>query len=665
MSTIGRTFFAYVDEGVVYNPAIHSTFSENITDITLSWSENSPWQADITVVDTGGGLFRPGRKRRVLISAEFDGVPELVFDGRMRAWPVGSPGGELKITALGYPKDIELAKKQAVADYDPDPYRIMGVGDTPEAKLGGTFSLIHWKRKGGPAEVAHLIDGNGTVVEIGAGHVDAGGQPIPAGWGWIYGSLKFEDPSDPITEVPCTITAEWTQSVLNIVDVGSTRPSGAFGLPTVHFYEIMDWGQSWFKPGNSVGDWTVRSSGYRTVRGQTGPSFAGDPKANKKITPAADSDGLVDMSFRQFETTFDLVLSGVQNANRKEIVNFRVRWNGQPFVAFEGKEEPIDLGLSNLRGESNYPEWQAGVFYPRGFSIQAQGIVYTARVAHTSGQDTSDSESTGQERRSGNFFGDIGYWSPQLIDATPLGGPGWHLFFGQPEVISGPGGIDERIDIIRRPTPGQIAINYVYAQACAKIALSARAFISFDCPLEFAKDLEGVERVRIRGSRDDIPGGVATGKVTSITMSLGTGDAIATVRMAVIPGGGASSARPIMAPYVVNALPPVGLDSIKLTDTCDQVDQILAQAAWPAVDPTQPVERTEYETDGTPKPAKPLKGYDLSKVVTDRSPAVELTMSPLQGSLDLPIALRPNGGDGMGLFLWSGPKDIDLEADGE
>lgn len=687
-------YMSFEDDGIPYDPAKHSVNEGLVRSVTVSVTENETWVAKVNAINRGDAM-KPGRRRVLFLSYKRNGQYRLLFAGRIRSWPMGLLNQEMTFEAYAYPRDVEAAKRALLAGSNIDPYGIMGVGPEPEAQLGASYALIHWSRFDAPARVVSLLEGDGNTIRLGEGFTDAGGQAIPAGTGFIAGSMKLEDPSDPITVVECSVTATWDQAVLRRIDVGATRDDDDFGvgdpgirpLGTYAFSERKDWNAAWFKPGNDLGDWKVSSSSVLMHQlaldaqgnlqwttpaphpeildgngvGQFAPysrQYLADVAANRDMDVA--KVGATPVRFIRNFTTFGLQLVGIQTAKRTETVRWRVLWSGQPFAGYDGKVEQLDLKLDDLRGETGYPAWAPGVQYDVGDAVSVQGLVYTAIKAHTSGADTSDSESTGEERRSGTFFADYDLWAPQLIDYTPLGGPGWDLFFGQPNEISGPSGTGT-LRIVRDPTPGQRAITFVHRQALARLARESRFTLSFDCPFEFVENIEGSETMYV--ADPDLPGGEAYGKVIGVSITIGQDGAVASVRLGVHPGGGVVSAPPVMGAYVPLRLPEVGIVSTSVKDDFRQVEAALGAYEYPAVDPGDiDGANVEYDAAGNPKPAKPPRGYNLPSIVESFDPAIELTMSPLQGQVQLPISLVPNGGNGAGIFLWSGPKNIDMGA---
>lgn len=666
-TSMGKAYLAYVSDTAVWNPAVHSVEMDLIRSLRFTFAENQAWTATIGIVSRNGALQNNGR-RRVLISTDDSDSPtgkRLLFDGFIRSWPSGTPGKDLSFEANTFPLNLLAAKQAATAAYDPDPWGLInGLGRVvnglnagpgnyrqPEDRLGASYALIHYSRFGRAPQVVDLIQGDGTILDIADNFVD--------------GTLVMSTPPDPITTIFISCTANWEQAQVRTIDLGSTRPVGSFGLgqegqgPGEYlFLNSKDWARDWMRPGDSIGGWNVVESGYRRLDTvDYSNEFLAEPQANKGFT--AGQTNPFSVTFRRFHEQFDLVVQGVQRAQRQETVQWRLDWVGQAPGGAIAKTDRIDQTLQSLRGPTGFAEWQSGVQVNEGDVVSVEGILYQANEDHVTGDLGATTDDTGSTTRGVSFYAERQLWNPVLIDHSALGGPGWDRFFGQPEQISGEnGGTGSTLIITRTPTPGVTALRYLHLQAVARMAQSMRHTLSFDVPFDFVRTLDGREIVSISG--DQVVGGQLFGKVTAMTFEMNPERGwTANLTLGMIPGTGVGVSFPGMLPYQ-----PAGFDepsaSIRVDWTNDRAEARLAERQYPAVDPAPSEKIVELGPDGQPKPdnGKP-KGYNLGSEVESMNPAIRIDMTPLQGAVQRQIVLTPSGGAN-GVFTWSGPRNVQL-----
>jgi hypothetical protein len=643
----GRLFMAYLGPNEDYDPAIHAREDELVRNVTLRVKENDFWAAEIVVEDFDRGLAGGSEPPIIVVSVERNGVVEPFFIGRVRTWPVGSPVGEMTIEAWGVPYDIEAAKLLAVGGerpngYNPDIYGIMSKEyQTPEKRLSAGLNLIHWSRYGRAPRVVSMIGGD-RIVDVGDNYV--------------LGTMQYSKPNDPLTFVDVEIKAQFRQIELHEVELGYGRDEDSPGIGDKDgiFGTLVwpDWQRSLPELGSKIGDWNVVDVQVRyadTLPAEAGGSrytqaFAGDVKANRDVAVGQD-EGAVALVFQRNFVQVRLKLVATRNIRRTERLRFRVAWAGQPFADFTGKGDVVRIDCDNLQIDTGtVPEWQPNTFYRAGAQFSYDDFVWL----------WDEDGVTADE-----FYKDYDRLTPQPIDFSPMRGPTSPIFFGQPKVMSGVNTPNGGQLIIRYdPTPAETTVAYGYGQAVAKLALSARNFLSFEVPLEYVFDCEGTEVIRVAGP--DVKGGVAFGKITEMTLSIGDAGCLAKVTIAPIAGSGVGHVAPVIPPYLPARVPYAGTVSADVVNDFLEQEYKLSLVQYPAINPGRPLRVGELSSGEVADPNDP-KGYDLSSYVEsdDMKTKLDVVMSPMRGQLDREALIVPTNGAN-GVFYYGGPKNIDL-----
>ena len=572
-------YIALVNEGENFNPAIHARRDLDIVDVRLKKAdEGSFWSAEVDILNPGGGMFRPGAKRRAIISyrnAQTGGVHHALT-GRLEAWPIGLAHDVLTITIVAAAKteDREDLEDQALAGVEDDPWALFRRGDLterrkPEERLSARSAMLNYgRRDSNPPVLTDIIEG--------VGFLDLGGK-------FVEGSLEFGQPQQPVTRVEVTLSAEWLQSVLALIDVASQLPNA--GVFTMIGYPEWD---AFPRLGERIGDWAVvRSALTNPVTNLAPYNF----NAKSESNPTVDAEGPVDVevSMKRSSYDFDLVLAAVANARRKETVKFAVQWAGTQLVDTEGLTETIDLSCSNLQGRYQPPAWQAGVQYVQGAEVSADGLAWRCTALHVSG---------------GSIYNNLAFWEPVIVNGfDPTGGVYAGAFFGVGQAIQANSLQGNLQLIVRNSAPGLTAIRYALRQAQAKILKSMRSVTAtFEVPWHYVRDLHGSERIRIADA--SIPGGEMIGKVVSIEYSLV--EQLATVTIAAAPGKGGGRGNLGIPTYLVPPLGATGILRAAIVNTFDQQKDIIdAQIAQDPVINVEQLERdiaTRFEIEMAPVP---------------------------------------------------------------
>lgn len=597
---LNRIYIAMVDEDDDFDPAVHNRYDYQAVDYTLSKdAEKSFWMMKVDIVNPGGGLFRPGQKRRMHMAEDVNGVVTHLFTGRVEGWPLGPVGRVVSLTVMGKPATIkndagviissaETVEIAALAGVNDDPWNLFsepGAKRTSDVVLAARPEVLHWSRDDTPPVLVDILEGD-ELIDIGEGYIE--------------GTLEFDDPPDtPIAEVDGTVSAQWVQCVLASRNL------------SVEFSTISspDWSR-FPRAGETVGDWHVLSSEVD----QTGSSFSDyfDGAATKnKSLDATETGNSIPMRFKRLDFDASATLVSVLSANRKETVTFKLFWAGQDISGYSGETGEVNLECGNLHNDAVVPPFQSGRPYGALDLVKAEGIMWRARF------DVPGAAS---------IYDNLDSWEPLLIDNTPLGGVAVNYFFGQPSVITDGGDTY----ITRTPPPGLSAVRFAMGQAKAMLIKGVRVIkASFEVPWEDVRTITGRERIRI--ADPEIPGGEMTGKVVSVSASLISGRCKITIASA--PGTGPVTPLVMLPVYEYWILGTPGVIRNQVINGYHAQETALAAYEYPSE-------------------------YDLNQVVENQLKTRFLfEMAPTSGTAEYSTVIN------LGNFNYNCDAMIDLEAE--
>src|SRR5580765_2168740 len=198
----GPVFFAYCDEGEVFDAGIHAREDEAITSLTVSQSEGDFAGLQIEVINPGEGLLAPGRLPWCWLSYYADGQTLPLFHGRIAAVPESVDGEAVRLLFAARPLGFDDIKRDyaetlKVLPYY-DPVWIAGGLDDPDAVLTAYGTRWHIDRN--THALTHsdeLVGEDGTITIGEADHT--------------YDDLSVSYTEPPLAQVNIEGTLAWTQ----------------------------------------------------------------------------------------------------------------------------------------------------------------------------------------------------------------------------------------------------------------------------------------------------------------------------------------------------------------------------------------------------------------------------------------------------------------------
>lgn len=217
---VGKIFFAMVDDGDVFNPAIHCVEDYEVFRLAISQREGEFALASLDVLNPRQGLLDPSRKTRIFISCEK--TPEtpgdivLLFSGHILAFPANTADEIITIQYIAQPEDWVDVQQNFVESLKVSPYynplfiAEENRNDTHEI-LSARSSLLHWNRATNAISLSDYIQGQEFI--------DLGGE-------FFEDTIQTDIGDPPINRVDLNIEAQWYQIGVGTVNVGEAIRQG-------------------------------------------------------------------------------------------------------------------------------------------------------------------------------------------------------------------------------------------------------------------------------------------------------------------------------------------------------------------------------------------------------------------------------------------------------
>lgn len=248
-------YFAWVDEGEAFNPAVHNVVDEMILGFVIDHDEGGFPSLKTTVVNPQVGLL--GAARNVWCWLSWDnggGVAEL-FGGRLTGFPSRLTDERVELSFSAEPDDFDDQKAAAADELKVPPYWdplwVQDRLDDPDTVLEFYPHAWHIGRTDLTVTASSKITGeDGTIEVLESEHT--------------YDGMRPSYPARPLKTINKTLTVTWTQAGSGTVDL-SGKIAAAFqdagspyDSPFVASLTADGLLSSWPAPGASLGGgWEV------------------------------------------------------------------------------------------------------------------------------------------------------------------------------------------------------------------------------------------------------------------------------------------------------------------------------------------------------------------------------------------------------------------------
>lgn len=490
-------YYAWVAEGTAFNAATHATLAnkptdgstgtgENILGIEIAQVEGEFATLSLEVKNPKVGLLAAGRNQWAWLSWDNGSGVEALFNGRLIGIPQNMTGEVVRLQFVARPADFVAQKEAAAAALKVLPYHdpvwLAERVDEPDTVLETRAARWHINRTTLVVSTSSIAEGEDGTITVTAD------QHFYDGFEASYGEA-------PLKKVKVTGTVSWTQQGAGEVDL--TRAI---------------WQK--FKDAGSPYD-------YPIIASMTGSGlFSTWPDANRNIGGG--------WSFGASAL--------IEEATWIEEKAYVVEWADLEDDAKTSYQEPTMSMTAAAGSEGIWANWRAA--FPLGRYKINVPLTWTASRAR------SETVTATIEADVQPLLVDPGAAEEELIElASDL--------VGEPvdESLASPGTYDRPLDDLKRNSyfktdRGAQSFEYLLLLARARLLQRARAVqISFVTTWTVAVPISCRHSVRIVDDR--LPGGEATGKVTSYALvASGDGEFTARVTIGCMIGYGVSLDSP-------------------------------------------------------------------------------------------------------------------------
>lgn len=249
----GPFYFAWVDQGVAFDPDVHNVFDERVLSITISHAEGDIPSLQVTLKNPKVGLLAAGRNVWCWLSW-FDGTDIVpMFNGRLIGIPSDIQREAVQLEFTARPPDLP-EQKEALADTLRqlpwwDELWVNESKSSPDTVLESRSVLFHIDRVTLEVTVSDVLqgeDGDLTVEDH------------------LYNSLAVNFGETPLRRVDVVAEVSWVQVGTGDVDLTDNiwqkfkTVGSPFNWPMVGSYTSDGLAEDWPKPLDDIGGgWTM------------------------------------------------------------------------------------------------------------------------------------------------------------------------------------------------------------------------------------------------------------------------------------------------------------------------------------------------------------------------------------------------------------------------
>jgi len=250
-------YFAWVEPGTAFNPAVHNVEDEDVFSHEFSHEEGGFAALQIVIRNPRIGLLNPSRKRWAYFSFNkgTDEAPDIVpqFYGRLLGVPDNIFDTLVTLQFVARPSNF-VAQKTALATtlkvlpyYDPI-FVSPDAWTDPDAVLEGRTQLWHIDPVSHVVSVSDILVPEDGTVEFEATDV-------------FYDSVAISLQSVPLRAVSVVATIPWTQSAQGSVDFKQPILGIFGGRSSIGSFSMEGLVSSWPQPGTQIGNGWVVTAG--------------------------------------------------------------------------------------------------------------------------------------------------------------------------------------------------------------------------------------------------------------------------------------------------------------------------------------------------------------------------------------------------------------------
>jgi hypothetical protein len=313
-----------------------------------------------------------------------DGTADLLFSGRLTAFPVGFGSSTTDLEFISEPDDYQ-SKLSKFLDENLDRYRsadkhaeeenhilfddlFFSSRDmkNPTVFLEGDNKIFYWNMKNGELSLSDINRGRRTF--------DITGNEI------LAGSLRVRIAREPYKAVNLKLSAGWIQYEYGIIDL-LPMMAQKFDCRIINSFTNIKSGienicNFTHKNGYGLTHCNIKEINPNTW-GASGAYPLLSPDFYVQENEKADRKKV---QFKRFYFDGKLIVNWAYRQKRTEIVNVRVQ---NPF-SVHGREKNLYIRLNAVQLPKKYPGWRHFTYYGCGDKIQYQDGIFECRDPHVS-----------------------------------------------------------------------------------------------------------------------------------------------------------------------------------------------------------------------------------------------------------------------------------------
>ncbi|MDR2645936.1 MAG: hypothetical protein LBC04_02040 [Holosporaceae bacterium] len=321
-------------------------------------------------------------KKYMKIGMQTDGAVELIFSGRLVAFPVGFGGSTMELEFIAEPDDFQT-KLSEFSDANFERYHSVDnhlpLKDSilfddlffssrdlknPTIFLEGCGKIFCWDMRNGQLSLSDIKHGQKNF--------DINGAEI------LQDSIRVRVAREPYRVVNLKISASWVQHERGIIDV-MPMIAAKFAQRIINSFTNIKSGIK--KISSNRGGYEVIHCDIKEIN----PNNRGFGNEYLLLSPdfyVQKSSDRKKVLFRRFYFAGKLILSWIYKQKRVETVTVRIV---NPSSLY-GREKNVYLRLNALQLPKEYPIWSHFTYYGRSEKVRYGDSVFACAFAHVSGE---------------------------------------------------------------------------------------------------------------------------------------------------------------------------------------------------------------------------------------------------------------------------------------
>ena len=247
-------YFAWVNAGVAFNPAVHNVVDEEVFAFELKHAEGEFAELTIDIKNPRIGLLNVARKRWLWFSQNEASVITPLFYGRLIGVPQQMQNEVVRLVFLAKPGDFEAAKSALAETLKVEPYwdpmwlSEEGLLD-PDSVLEARPALWHIDRTTHAVTISNVVIGEAATLDVGGS--------------FFYDSLSVGYSSIAARSIKVQADVNWEQLISKPLDIARRFPK------KIESYTGQGLVDAWPTPGTRIGSfWEVQDARFSSLTDQ-------------------------------------------------------------------------------------------------------------------------------------------------------------------------------------------------------------------------------------------------------------------------------------------------------------------------------------------------------------------------------------------------------------